>query len=51
MFDHNLYFMACKRVLRANVESGKEEMMVFKKSLKNYNGEQIVKFLLVRVSP
>ena len=37
MFDHNLYFMACKRVLRANVESGKEEM-VFKKSLKNYNG-------------
>ena len=43
--------MACKRVLRANVESGKEEMMVFKKSLKNYNGEQIVKFLLVRVSP
>ena len=50
MFDHNLYFMACKRVLRANVESGKEEM-VFKKSLKNYNGEQIGKFLLVRVSP
>ena len=44
--------MACKRVLRANVESGKEEMeMVFKKSLKNYNGEQIGKFLLVRVSP
>ena len=23
MFDHNLYFMACKRVLRANSESGK----------------------------